>query len=310
MVETAIYILLGALASALLALLALPAVSRRAYRLARRRAELTAPLSASEARAERDALRGRHAVELAQVERRAAQARDDRAVAQIELGRRATELLQRDATLAEKAQEIARQREELAALGAELRARETEIGARETAMRDAHGQRDAAQLRLGNIVARLEGAVTLAGEERAHRMKLESQIAALTLALDQARPVPPDAGEDQEPDALPRARLPDLLSPVVRSEGFDEIHDRLVEAASREYDLSLRVKALAAARHEAEAALRGARNERDAALRELARLRGADADLREAIARLGHDIVARHGPEAAREAAQTFVSQT
>ncbi len=310
MVETAIYILLGALSSALLALLALPAVSRRAYRLAQRRADLTAPLSATEARAERDALRGRHAVELAQVEARAAQAQKEWGAAQIALGRQTTQLLQRDEALAERRQEVARQREALAALGAELRAREAEIGVGEIAIRDALGQRDAAQRRLGDIVARLDAAVTLAGEERAHRMKLESQIAALTRELDEERPVQLAAPETQGPDALPKARLPDLFSPVVGRDGIDEIHDRLAEAAVRESDLSLRIKALAAARQEADAALRGARNERDAALRELGRLREADADLREAIARLGREIVQRHGPEAARDDVQSLASQT
>jgi chromosome segregation ATPase len=53
---------LGFLVATLLWLLALPAIARRADRLARRRAELTFPLSLSEVAAERDHLRAAHAV--------------------------------------------------------------------------------------------------------------------------------------------------------------------------------------------------------------------------------------------------------
>lgn len=298
MVETAIYVLLGALASALLALLALPAVSRRAFRLARRRADLTAPLSAAEARAERDALRGRHAVDLAQVDRRAAKAQENWAAAQIALGQRATELIQRDETLAEKSREIARQRQELATLSEELRAREAEIGAREVAIRDALDQRDAAQRRLSAVDAQLDVSRARAEEEHSRRDKLERQFAALTLELDAERPI--------SPLTLPKAQMLDLFPATIPSEAIDAIHDRLADAAIRENDLGLRVKALAAARFEAEAALRGATRERDAALRDLAEARDADAELRQAIVRLGRDIVERHRPEPV----QTYVSQS
>ena len=115
MVETAIYVLLGALTTALVALLALPAVSRRAFRLAQAKARLTAPLSAAEAQAERDALRGRHAIDLALAERRADKAEERWAEAQIALGERAAEIVGRDATLADKSRDIARLQEALAA---------------------------------------------------------------------------------------------------------------------------------------------------------------------------------------------------
>ena len=156
MVETAIYVLFGALATALLALVALPAVSRRAFRLAQERARLAAPLSAAEAQADRDALRGRHAIEIALAERRAVSAQDKWSAAQIALGERAAEIVRRGADIEEKAQKIARQREELAWLVRELTDRDTEIGARETALFDFEGQRDAAERRFALATVELK----------------------------------------------------------------------------------------------------------------------------------------------------------
>jgi chromosome segregation ATPase len=283
LVETAIYVALGALASALLALLALPAISRRAFRLAQRRAELTAPLSAAEARAERDALRGRHAVDVALIERRAANAQAQWAEAQVALGRGSAELLRRDEALAAKAQEIA-------ALQESLRAREAELA-------DALAERDAAQQRLTETNATLEGARAQAEAARLEEARLRAEIATLAREQDEARRAFARETDEEETSVEPLPRAAALL----RGEAAD-VHERLAEAAARESDLSLRIRALVSGRLETEAALRAARTERDTALRELVRMREADADLREAIARLGHEMV-----EA--QAAPSLVSQ-
>ena len=329
MVETAVYVAIGALATALVALLALPAISRRAFRLA-------------EARADRDALRGRHAIEAAMVERRAAQAQDDWAKAQIALGRQTAEIVDRDDELAKRADEIARQRDEIAGLGGALRQRETEIAAREIAAFDLQAQRDAAQARFKQTAERLEAVETQAAEERAIQSSLESRLDALAWELHEVRRSSAAAlaaanagvvelerrlGESEaELARLERKaaefapRLPDAAedgghwpesagdAPPALSAGAGEgeaggrataahYHDRLAEAAEREYDLNLRLRALASALDDAQTALRAAHSERDIAQRELAALRlrlagsDTDASLREAIARLGRELV-------------------
>ena len=116
MVKSAIFFLLGFLTAAFLALLAAPAVSRRARRLAIARARLQSPLSEAQARAERDALRGSHAVDLVRLETRLNAAENDRAIHRVQLGRQASRILSLQDLSAERAAEIARQHEELIAL--------------------------------------------------------------------------------------------------------------------------------------------------------------------------------------------------
>jgi chromosome segregation ATPase len=326
-------VLLGALTTALLALVALPAVSRRAFRLAQERARLSAPLSAAEAQADRDALRGRHAIEIALADRRADSAQDKWSAAQIALGERAAEIVRRDSEIEDKAQEISRQREELTRLADELTARDTEISARETALRDFEGQRDAAEVRRAQATADLKQAQAEAAGIRA---RLEERIEDLSreLSLTQHRA---DSAlfaakakiadlerrlEESETDALRLRRQVLDLSELQAAEAksvvgppFPElgvVASQLPDAVARENELSLRLSALTAALAEAEAAARAARADRDEAEREAdflrertasseaqaQRLTQADDNLRSAIARLGRELVAQHAAQA------------
>jgi chromosome segregation ATPase len=299
-------VLLGALTTALIALIALPAVSRRAFRLAQAKARLTAPLSAAEARAERDALRGRHAVDLALAERRADAAEDQWAEAQIGLGQRAAEIARRDAELADKTEDIARLREELAAQGRELDARDAEIAAREVALHDLSGQRDAAERRRDEETARLD----------ALKAQLEARIAALVGEIGDLR------HSFERALAVANSRAAELKRDLSTSEATGrrlaeqgrEMHERLSDSALRENELKLRLQALAAARVEAEGEARVARAERELTARETNDLRQqlaasqarakslseADEALRRTIARLGREMVAGRAPEAAQ----------
>jgi chromosome segregation ATPase len=321
LVETAIYVLLGALTTALLALIALPAVSRRAFRLAENRTRLTAPLSAAETQADRDALRGRHAIDLALAERRVAKAEDDWAAAQIALGERAADIVRRDTEIAEKAQDIARLREEVAALGREIEVRDAEIAAREVAMHDLAGQRDGAQQRFDEAIARSVERQKRFDELQAN---LDARIAVLARELGDLR------GASDEALAAANARIADLKRNLLYSETNGTrlqeqaaaLHDRLADAAMRENELSVRLQALSAARIEAEGAARVARAEREQAATDMSELRErleaaqarlktldeSDETLRRAIARLGRDIAPDPAPEeapaeAARETA-------
>lgn len=77
---------LGFLVATFLWLLILPAISRRAERLARRRAELTFPLSVDEIAAERDHLRAEYAVRHRELERRSEESASARAQAMAKVG--------------------------------------------------------------------------------------------------------------------------------------------------------------------------------------------------------------------------------
>ena len=73
MIDTALYIALGVAVAGLVALAAIPPISRRAARLTRRAMSLTTPLTYAETQAVIAELRARHAVETARLERRANQ---------------------------------------------------------------------------------------------------------------------------------------------------------------------------------------------------------------------------------------------
>lgn len=332
MIETAIYVLIGALSAALVFLLAIPAISRRAHRLAQRRASLTAPLSAAEARADRDALRAKHAVEIAAIERRAAAAQTQWAEAQIALGRQAAEIVVRDDALRDKSAELVRRAEEIARLSEDVKARDAEIAAREVALYDLSGQREAAERRVAEAAERIKAQQTRFDETRAD---LEGRIAALTRELSDFRQ------ESNATLAAAQARTSELRRRVEEAEAEAErLRDGLLVAPSssglpraqglrdsgtvtRESELNLRVNELMGARGEAEAALRAARVDRESLTREVAdlsarltasesragRLREGDALLRQAIARLGRELAEGAGASAAppeREPASTL----
>jgi chromosome segregation ATPase len=187
LIESAIYASVGFLIAALLALMAAPALSRRATRLAVARARLLSPLSETQARAERDALRGQHAVEITRIEQRLRALEDSRAAALAELGRRAIQIIRFEEDTAEKADEIARQRAEIAGLDDEVRDRGAEIGAREIALRDLTNQRDVAEQRLADSRARVARRDTTILEHLAEITRLTGRVAALELDLAELR---------------------------------------------------------------------------------------------------------------------------
>ena len=172
MIETAIHVLIGFLAAVLLGMMAMPAVARRAFRLAEARALLLAPLSAAQAQADLDALRGRHAIEILAGERRINAAEHGARLAQIELGQRAREIVDRDVRIAKKSAEIAQQRGEIAALSSELRHRDVEIASRELALHDLTRQRDVS-------VRKWADAQTLVDEQQHDLERSRSEIASL-----------------------------------------------------------------------------------------------------------------------------------
>jgi chromosome segregation ATPase len=106
-IETIMVFALGFLSAALLALLVLPALSRRAERLARRRVEARLPLSMAEIAAERDHLRAEIAVEARRIELKAEAAAQARADDMAELGRRAVLIADLQADVVSRSDAIA-----------------------------------------------------------------------------------------------------------------------------------------------------------------------------------------------------------
>lgn len=180
MVESAIYVLVGFLTATLLALLSAPALARRAARLAAARARLLSPLSETQARAERDALRGQHAVEIVRIEQRLRAMEDQHASSLAELGRRTTRVVRLEEISSEREAEIAALRSDVRDLGAQL-------GAHEIGLRDMTFLRDDARNDLAEARARVVELETLVDESRAAIATLETRATSLDLKLADAR---------------------------------------------------------------------------------------------------------------------------
>ena len=183
MVESAIFFLIGFLAAALLAISAAPAVSRRAMRLATARARLQSPLSESQARAERDALRGQHAVEIVRLERRFDAVDADRLLGKAEIGRQASRIVELETLSAEQAAEISRQRTEISALFDDGRDLRSQLGAQEVALHDLTHQRDGAIQEFARARSRILDMETTIDQNRALIATLETRVAGLGVEL-------------------------------------------------------------------------------------------------------------------------------
>ena len=111
---------LGFLCAALLALAAVPALSRRADRLARKRAEAAFPLSLAEIAADRDHLRAELAVRMRSVEQEAERGFAAKAEAMRDIG-------QRDMEIGQLRRDRSERDERIATLDAELRQTQGEL---------------------------------------------------------------------------------------------------------------------------------------------------------------------------------------
>ncbi len=122
MIEQILYFVLGLATAALLSLLVLPALWRRAYRLTRREIEVTLPLSPAEIAAERDQLRAKFAIEQVRLEQAAEKAEAARRAALSDSGAKALRITDledrvtaRDATIDGLNADVARLESDLTA---------------------------------------------------------------------------------------------------------------------------------------------------------------------------------------------------
>jgi chromosome segregation ATPase len=165
-IETIMYVALGFLAAALIALLIIPAVNARAERLARRRVEALFPMSIQEMTAEKDHLRAEFAVLQRRIERKAEEALAARHQSMDELGRKTMRIDALEEVLATREARIA----ELEATLAEVSSTLTDTQAARTVAEEG-------------LAAKSE---TLAGLETAHAATLD-ELASTRSTLESTK---------------------------------------------------------------------------------------------------------------------------
>jgi chromosome segregation ATPase len=172
LIEQAIFTAVGFLTATLLALAAAPAVAHRARRLAEARARLLAPLSETQAIADRDALRAQHSIEIVRLERRLRAAEEAAAARKVEVGRQLLRLIALEEATSTGVGDLEAARWE----ANELRG---ELGAAQSVLADLDLQRRRAEAQLDESETRLE-------ERRGEIATLETKLAALEIRLADA----------------------------------------------------------------------------------------------------------------------------
>ncbi len=277
MVETAIYFLIGFLSAALLALMAAPAITRRAYRLAAARARLLAPLSEVQALADRDALRAQHSIEILKIEQRIVAAADTVARAKIDLGRRDAEIVALTDAGLESAVEIGRQRAEIRSLAAENRALEAGLGALQVGLHDLTAQRDRLRDQLAQGKTQITQLETNAEQARVVIATLETHNAGLEIALADRKRSSAEAARAAEEE---RSRLNSTLQ--ASRHNATSLEERLADTVAQQQ------------------AMRG---EAEGRAGEAARLRERLADMERTLARMERnrdDLGLQSGRQTAR----------
>lgn len=176
MIATGLIFLFGVLLTALLSLLVLPIVWRKAQALARRDYEATIPTSANEIRAEFDKVRADAAVTIRRSEVLVAAAREKTARSQAELGRATVEnveLLKRNRNVAEKVKEG---EDALAQLRASSAFRDEEHALLVKQLADAEHEGDLVAEELEALGKRFEELGDIAEERKIQLVAAEAKI--------------------------------------------------------------------------------------------------------------------------------------
>ncbi|WP_156323586.1 hypothetical protein [Bosea sp. AAP35] len=313
MIEAVMLVALGFLSASLLALAAVPALARRADRLARKRAEAAFPLSLAEIAADRDHLRAELALRARTLEQEAERGFAAKAGAMQDLGRRDMKIGQLEGVLRERDVSIAGLRGDLETTRGELAqtlaalASETATLVETTATLDkriadlASVERDLAETRASltgtgaDLVAReteLAGERETLGRSQALLAEREGELLRLRQDHDQLRVA---QVEDRTKIMVLEGKARDLADRLAASEqGFAESQAALAAMVVDRDSERLRGDALAARAEQAEAGLAAADARAGAAgseaLRIQARLaqeeqaRGAEIETRQAMA--------------------------
>jgi chromosome segregation ATPase len=309
-IEDAMYFVAGVLVAGLAAMLVLPAFWRRALRLSARRVRLQAPLSVSEAIAERDQLRAEHSVAMRRLEQHVEHVEKSLAEHRAGLGRQSKRIVELQSQGGDQAEKIGHLGEELEAARCEVVALEADLGASRVALADLGLQLDRAS---SQVEAHGDAQVALdirADEQRAAIAALETRAVGLEARLaDQAqaaklRAQAQEAGRARETQ-LARERTETIERRLAASEKARE--DALLEGGRRLAELAARDVALL---------------EKDRLISELTERLGpelhdltqgpssgnGDRALREAIARLGADVLRLTGERAESEDGAALMS--
>ena len=174
---------LGFFVAGLLALLFLPAVQRRAARLAARRLEMQLPLSMDEIVAERDQLRAEFAVERRRIEQKLEAAAETQAHHMGEIGRQAAAIDDLNGQLSTTREELRALGEAKHALHREMAEAEAALGALQTALADEIGAHGATKESLETLRGEHAALEELAHEQRASLAALETRAASLDLRI-------------------------------------------------------------------------------------------------------------------------------
>ena len=217
---------MGFLTAALLSLLVLPALARRAERLARRRIEARLPLSLAEISAERDQLRAELAVEARKVEIRLEEARRVRAEELGELGRRAVAIADLQHTVSEKTAAIAGLEADVARLDGALDEARASLGESQADMLRLSGELAQRGGELSDLRAAHADLSAVADERRTLIASLETKVEALDVRA-----------QDLERDAANARRESEGRLATIRSLETDiELLNQRVHALQQERD--------------------------------------------------------------------------
>ncbi len=273
MIEAAMLIGLGFLIALLIGLMIIPAISRRADRLARKRAASAFPVSLAEIEAERDHLRATFAVRRQELEKQAEEGFEARAAALREIGERDVRIAGLERDLEARNRQIARLDDDLAQTRTTLATTQASLAETVVQRDEAHVSLATAREDIGRLVGELEvtrgrlsETAALLAEREESLASLRDEHAGLLAEHDhQRQEVVALAGEK---DAL-RINLADARTQTT-----------LLEARNR--DLSARLAATHATLAETSASLQRGESETE-------RLR----ELNQTLTAQAHDIAAR-----------------
>ena len=194
MVQSAIFLALGFLTAALLALLGAPLLWRRAQWVMRRRLEALVPRTLEEMRADRDALRAEHAMAVRRIEADRETTAAANAQQRVEIGRGIETIKARNRTIEEREALIARLEAEIARLTDQVRNREKALSDLEATQRLAGRELTSKREKLAQTVEAMraleaekdDGARMLATRE-AEYSSLVDRFASLERERDEVR---------------------------------------------------------------------------------------------------------------------------
>lgn len=310
---------LGFLSASLLALAAVPALARRADRLARKRAEAAFPLSLAEIAADRDHLRAELAVRARKLEQQAERGFAAKAEAMRELGRRDMTIGERERALQARDVRIAALEGELDTTRAELQKTRDALARESASLADTAATLEKRLADLTSVERSLaETRASLTGtsqdlEARAEELERERATLARIEALLAERDGELAAARSEN-DQLRVAQVEDRTQIMVLEGKRDELADRLaaterglaesraaVKAMTVDRDSErLRADALAARAAQAEAGLAAADARSSAAAGEALRIE----------AELTRETAARAAEHEARLAAERDLGET